>query len=127
MARLVEAGGYGTSGLIATFACAPAVERACAPEVERACAPDVKRDANVKFDPLEHFAMKWKPVNRNKMRLNKGIEHGFDSIKTKTGSRHMPKRDDRAQAIISGQSWSSKMRISSLMSNLRFFSLARRN
>ena len=33
---------------------------------------------------LEHFAMKWKPVNRNKMRLNKEIEHGFDSIKTQT-------------------------------------------
>ena len=45
------------------------------------CVRDVVRDTNVKFNPLEHFAMKWKPVNRNKMRLNKEIEHGFDSIK----------------------------------------------
>ena len=36
---------------------------------------------------LEHFAIKWKPVNRNKMRQNKEIEHGFDSIKTKTCSK----------------------------------------
>ena len=28
----------------------------------------------------EHFAMKPKPVHRNKMGQNKGIERGFDSI-----------------------------------------------
>ena len=46
------------------------------------CVPDVDRLSNIKLNPLEHFAIKWKPVDRNKMRQNKVIERGFDSIKT---------------------------------------------
>ena len=44
---------------------------------------------------LEHFAIKWKPVNRNEMRLNKEIEHGFDSIKTQRALGSVEIRDSQ--------------------------------
>jgi len=31
---------------------------------------------------LEHVSIKWIPVNRKNMRLNKNLERVFDSIKT---------------------------------------------
>ena len=34
------------------------------------------------YAPLEHFAIKWTPVNRNKKQQNKDLERSFESIKT---------------------------------------------
>lgn len=38
-----------------------------------------------RFRVLEHFAIKWKPVNRNKMRQKKYLDHFFDSTYPKNG------------------------------------------
>ena len=46
-------------------------------------------------DDLEHFAIRPKPVNRNKMRQTKETEHGFDSIKTQRALAREPVAQDQ--------------------------------